>query len=649
MKISRDQVNTIIKNKPAGVTGQQVLDGLIERGYEPEGIDVTAAKAQIAASKPTQQPTELKWNEMTREQQRVKEQKDKDETFGDFKGIGEDIIADTQKRADNISEIQSAMERGDQGKLRSILQTTGQLAGGGADAIGAVFKGAANLLISDKNEKAITSLLKKGVENAMTDPGVKTVVGAVTDWYQGLDPISKRDVDAAGGAISLLTNFIGGEVAARGASATKNAAVAGADAVVDVAKTTANAVKNTAKNSVDNITSTATKIIKSDTASAISQTAKDIASRVPRAATRVQEAAAEKTARAARIKSATPAVQDAIKSNLDDRIINTVTEADAPTIQAYKDVLNIAEETPKKIGMKKQPTIVGGELAAKQYDLISKQKQSVGKQIGEATKALSKDTSIDVQPLISEMDGVLNQNGIKIIENEGKKVFDFSGTKYTPAERTKIQQLYELATEAGDTVSPSQIHSKDQLFSKLQREAQFENVGDLIVDTPEGPSSLFRVFRSIYSKSLDDVSPEIKALNSQYRQLSNLTDDIENSIFKTPDFNVVKSADPAEFAKVNLRRIFGESQSSPVYEGVADAMDAAARGLGYEGASPKAVAEFAQEVRKLFPDTIPATGFTGSVKMGVGDVIEAVSKVGAPNIKDQQQALRKLLDSLLAK
>ena len=76
-------------------------------------------------------------------------------------------------------------------------------------------------------------------------------------------------------------------------------------------------------------------------------------------------------------------------------------------------------------------------------------------------------------------------------------------------------------------------------------------------------------------------------------------------------------------------------------------MDSASRGLGYKGASPKVVAEFAQEMRKLFPETIPKTGLTGSLKLGVGDILESISKTGAPNLTDQQKAVRELINSYL--
>ena len=58
---------------------------------------------------------------------------------------------------------------------------------------------------------------------------------------------------------------------------------------------------------------------------------------------------------------------------------------------------------------------------------------------------------------------------------------------------------------------------------------------------------------------------------------------------------LTKSADQAEFAKVNLRRIFAENQSSAVYEDIVNQMDDWARVLGYTDASPKEIMDFSNE------------------------------------------------------
>ena len=386
---------------------------------------------------------------------------------------------------------------------------------------------------------------------------------------------------------------------------------------------------------------------------AIGQTGSELAERVPRAIGRLKESADDAVIRSARIREAAPEVANAIKSKLDDKFINTIAEVDEPTRKAFKQVVDIAEETPKSIGLKKQPSIVSGELASKQFDIINKQKQSIGKQLGDKVRELSKTEKIDMSNGFIELDDTLASQGIYIKYTKKGPKLDFSGTKYTPAERTKIQELYTLASEGGESLSPSSIHGKDQLFSKLQREAAMEGVGKIMVETPEGNKSLFSVFRDVFSKNLEDVSPEIRDLNQKYRNFSLITEDIEDSILRTPNFNITKPADPAEFAKVNLRRIFGEAQSSPVFEAIADQMDDLARQLGYADASPKQVAEFAQELRKLYPESIPKAGFSGGISSSVsgalGNALEATLKAGAPNLKDQRKALRELLESYFKK
>jgi hypothetical protein len=372
------------------------------------------------------------------------------------------------------------------------------------------------------------------------------------------------------------------------------------------------------------------------------QKATEIGERVPRFVARVTEATQEQAAKAEKIRTATPQVAQALKVDLPEKYINTVTQADPATKAAYKRVLDIADETPNTVGVKKNPTIVGGELAGKQYEIIEKQRKAIGNAIGEEVKKLGMDKAkVDMRVGLSQVDDVLSEQGIKI-GNDGK--LSFAG-KYTPAERARIQELYTMARESGDVLTPMQVRDVDQLFSKLQRETRMEGVGDLRVDVNGQNMSMFRVFRDIYANQLENLSPELRKLNSQYRNIVTLTDDIEDSIIKTPNFNVTKSTDPAEFAKVNLRRIFGEAQSSPAYEAIADEMDTIARQLGYADAKPKDIAAFAQELRELYPESVPRTGFSGGIMSGLGDILQSVSQAGKADVEDQRKALRALIEA----
>lgn len=648
MIIPRDQVNIIIKNGQAkGLSGQAVLDGLISRGYEPEGVDVAAAKADIAKRAQPTAPADT-----TAPSSVVDTVKSVGNTIIDtVKDIPSDVVQtakDLKANAENgqqkIADAIVAGQAGDQGRVSTFFQTAGALAGAGAGAVGDVAKGALKIVLTPHEEQSVRDVIGKLGAEAIANPFVQKAI----DYYHSLSPEAQRNLDATGGLVSLATTVLPagaiGKAATAGVDALKTGAAVTKDALGNIVQGTADA----AKSAVGATKVAADVVTGSPLSQGMGQVIKDIMARGPQAVKNGADALAESAARAERIRAAAPAVQDAIKSNLDERIINTITSADKPTVQAYKDVVKIAEDSANKIGSKEQPTKVGGELAAKQYDLIEKQRKSVGAQIGDAVKSLDKTTKVDIKPVISQADEVLAQNGIKPIVTEKGISLDFSNSSFTNAERAKISELYNLVHESGSQVTPLSIYNKNKLFSKLKRESNFDGIGNIIVDTGnDQKSSLFDVFKNIYTKTLEDVAPSIKPLNRHYAELSNLTDDIENSIFKTPNFQVVKSVDPAEFAKVNLRRIFGDSQSSPVFEGVADAMDKAARGLGYTGATPKTVAEFAQEMRKLYPDTIPKTGFTGGIKLGLGDIASKVLEVGTPQLKDQQAALKNLLDSLI--
>jgi hypothetical protein len=383
--------------------------------------------------------------------------------------------------------------------------------------------------------------------------------------------------------------------------------------------------------------------------SGVKQMASEFAERVPRFIDKAQQKVEDATARAERIRTSAPAVQTAIKSGLDNRIVSTVQEADAPTAKAYKEMVDLAENAKTgKLKVAERPEIVAGRAAEDQYKLIEKQRKAVGAKIGDAVDALSKTEKVPMEDSYAALDNVLSKEGIKATPTKKGVKLDFTGTHYTPAERTRIQQLYDLATEGGDTLTPRQIRDKDQLFSKLQRETRLEGIGDIIVNTDQGSMSLFRVFRDVYANKLDQVAPEIKGLNKAYRNIVTLQDDIENSIIKSGKYETSKGVDAAEFAQTNLRRLSSDALSAADYRAIAGEMDSVARQLGYNGAKPEDLALFANELRKLFPATIPATSFSGGIRTGLVDILKKASDLGAPDITDQQKALKQLIESALS-
>lgn len=252
MQLSRDQINSILKNAPAGTDKTKILDGLVQRGYELEGVDTQAAKQQIQAKA---EPI-------------AKKQSVLGEAFGDVKQVGEDIVKGTDKTTERIADSRRARLMGEQGMGETLFQQAGALAQGGANAIAAVFKGGANLLLKDEDEKKVTAALQKFGGQVMEIPGVKEGVQKIIADYNSLDPKTRRNVDAAGGIVALVSNFVGGEAASAAKNTVKEVAETGFNAAKQTFKEGVEGfAENVAKNSssyprqlVDNLTDFVTKI-----------------------------------------------------------------------------------------------------------------------------------------------------------------------------------------------------------------------------------------------------------------------------------------------------------------------------------------------------------------------------------------------------
>lgn len=138
------------------------------------------------------------------------------EAFGDIQSVGTDIADASLRRSDKIDEIRKASQKGEQSKVRSVLQAAGQLAGSGADAITAAARGAVNLFLPEKTEKKITSTIEKGAQKIAGDD---TMIGSLIERYDQIkktNPALARDIDAALGVTDLAANFAGGTAAKKG-------------------------------------------------------------------------------------------------------------------------------------------------------------------------------------------------------------------------------------------------------------------------------------------------------------------------------------------------------------------------------------------------------------------------------------------------
>ena len=154
------------------------------------------------------------------------------ETAGDIgefaTGLGE-TFGNTKKA---VEDVRSSFQRGEQGLGRSIYQAVGKAAGGLSEGIGQTFLGAGKVALNQQKEDAVANTAIAAIKPVVNSEAVARMKG----WYDGLDPVEKRDLDATLGIGSLLLDAAGAGLLKKGGTvAVKGTATRVADAATSIA------------------------------------------------------------------------------------------------------------------------------------------------------------------------------------------------------------------------------------------------------------------------------------------------------------------------------------------------------------------------------------------------------------------------------
>lgn len=372
---------------------------------------------------------------------------------------------------------------------------------------------------------------------------------------------------------------------------------------------------------------------------ATKQAGEEVASRVGRVASRSVEGIQTAAKKAQRVKQVPPSAKPAVRANINNEIVDLATKSNPQTKQAMREMVQIAEKGTGKAGT--GPSSVAADKAVEQLNLITQAKRDIGAKIGEASRNLPQAQNISTAPPVQALDGVLSQNGI-IKQADG--TFLFQNKSITPEQQKVVQNLYKLATQ-DQTLSAQQIHQMDQLFSKLQRQASvIDKVDNIFLEVPTADgttkANIFKVFRDVFGKQLDELSPDMRALNSEYRKLTNLVDDIESGIARTSGF---ESLAGDNFAESGIRQMFGRGVRSPELVKLYDIMDGTSRSLGYDGPRADDLYQFAIELNRVYPENIGPTSFEGGISASLSNILGKLSGAGKITPADEQVAIRALV------
>lgn len=157
----------------------------------------------------------------------------------------QDIQETAQAVGQNFNTLRERMDasnervaRGEQSVGRRVLQTLGQGLGFAAEAVGNVAIGAGKTLLPQKTEEAIGKGFQKVVEPVLRSPFIQENIAAY-EWLKENDPVKAADVEAAFGALEVVSEKLGLKGATRAGKAVAPVVDEAIDATGRVARRTA--------------------------------------------------------------------------------------------------------------------------------------------------------------------------------------------------------------------------------------------------------------------------------------------------------------------------------------------------------------------------------------------------------------------------
>lgn len=221
MKLSQDQVKTILNNAPASADKKKILDGLINRGYELEGVDTAAAKQAM-------QP--VKTGAVT-----------------DIKQAGKGIVEQFKKGAGKVQESIDAFSSGEQGLASTVLQTAGAGASAVSGAAGEAIKGGIKAVLPQGVQETVGNVLETAGEKVAETPVVQNML-AKYEELKRTNPEKARDIAGVLGLGELALDFVTGGTAKTATTATRKAT---GKAIETAANATTKAVKNAVPKAIE--------------------------------------------------------------------------------------------------------------------------------------------------------------------------------------------------------------------------------------------------------------------------------------------------------------------------------------------------------------------------------------------------------------
>jgi hypothetical protein len=394
------------------------------------------------------------------------------------------------------------------------------------------------------------------------------------------------------------------------------------------------------------ITSLADMIKSSKVGAGVSQITEEIGERFPRAVKRGQEAITEAAGRKERIATSTPAVARAIKSDIDEPLIQQITAAKQPSVKLVMDSVEIMDDPLRKGATALDPI---AEEAVVLYKTVADKLDEIGG--GYDVELAKLPTGTKAVDLYNKLDTKLQKAGITQTYDPKNPLKFPSGIG--PAQRTAISKLYNEVTRLGDDITPLDVKKLQSVVTTLKRESKVvDGLADIYVEIDGKPTNIYQLFSDTMSQQLDTYNPKIRELNKEYGKYIRFKQDLEKTIFKdSQNLDSLKGEIGLDsFVPNAIRRVFSNAQSAGNYKGMLRKLQTEAEELGYKGANLEEAADIIISLQKnYFPEGIQKTSLEGAVQppKSIMDVVDRATSIGKLNEKDKQKAIKDMLDEIL--
>lgn len=592
--ISRQQMQTMLDNRPQGVDGKKLIDKFVSDGFVVEGInDTTPVKAP---EKPLTEKLSDRINNIT------------------DAGAG---IADSFSRAtDPNAGFQSSTDAGIT-NAKDTAKIVGNTVGLFADTINSAIDTASDITgVSQIMEKAITSL----PESVQIQLGQTLLKGEeVVNQIFPDETIRGEVAQALGNILSVGGSLTGAKL---GANLLKKAAVKTAETSIAAGKGAVDATKQVIEKTAG-VTKPIVEKVKGVGRNVVAnvEDAKKTEAIISALPTKIQ--------------------QNAARTGIDIADINTLSRLDKTNLPEVKQLVDAAEAFARGTSATDPQEIVGKPLTAKILELAKRQDE-VGARLGEISKNLGILDNETVQnSVLKRLQSIGGLKGLKIKEDGG---LDFDSTTLksalTSADRSAIETAFKEAIDSG---TGEQAHLfRQELFEVLDgKKKSLAN----ITDTQD---KALNAIRAGLSDVLEANNKDYKKVSNEYRKIvqplsdlrklnKNLTPDNENA----QDILDISGG-------ILARRLTSNAVSRPEVLRVLKALDDATPEKGTTAKKLQDLIEAYSVVGKYY-DVSPKSSFKGLIEQANGiseEIVSAATQLAGVTPAVRQKLLKQMIDEL---